>query len=564
MTKIWQILSQSAQAGKNPKFDIVDVLLKNRGIKDGREFFSPKDPAKIKIEEVGIKKLEVTKAIKRIKQAIKKKEKIIIYGDYDADGVCATAILWEALYNLYKNVLPYIPERFSEGYGLNIKSIQKLKKEDDNLKLIITVDNGIVANEAVEAANKLGIDVIVTDHHLPRLSKTGKLLLPSAHSLIHSTLIGGAAVAWFFAKELVPSAYSLMPSLELAAIGTLADQIPLSGINRSIVKFGLKALNTTKRAGLATMIADAALKPGEIGTYEVGFVLAPRINAMGRLEHAIESLRLLCTKDSQKASELSKKLSRVNAERQKIVEEVVTHTLRQTQGKPANKIIVIAHESYHEGVIGLAAGKLVEEFYRPAIVISKGEKLAKASARSISGFNIIEAIRSVEHLIIQGGGHPMAAGFTIESSKIEEFETQINKVSDKLLNEEVMQRKLKIDLEIKFDQINLPRLAAGKAGWALAEKLQEFEPTGLGNPIPTFCSREVEVIDARVVGADGKHLKLKLKQGNTFFGAIAFGFGELLAKITPDTKIDIAYAIEVNSWNGSREIQLKVKDISIA
>ena len=312
------------------------------------------------------------------------------------------------------------------------------------------------------------------------------------------------------------------------------------------------------------MIADAALKPGEIGTYEVGFVLAPRINAMGRLEHAIESLRLLCTKDSQKASELSKKLSRVNAERQKIVEEVVTHTLRQTQGKPANKIIVIAHESYHEGVIGLAAGKLVEEFYRPAIVISKGEKLAKASARSISGFNIIEAIRSVEHLIIQGGGHPMAAGFTIESSKIEEFETQINKVSDKLLNEEVMQRKLKIDLEIKFDQINLPRLAAGKAGWALAEKLQEFEPTGLGNPIPTFCSREVEVIDARVVGADGKHLKLKLKQGNTFFGAIAFGFGELLAKITPDTKIDIAYAIEVNSWNGSREIQLKVKDISIA
>lgn len=534
MTKVWQILD------KKGKGDIVDILLKNRGIKNGKEFFNPRDPNKIKIEETGIKKIELKKAIKRIREAIKRKEKIIVYGDYDADGVCATAILWEALYSFYKNVLPYVPERFSEGYGLNIESIKKLKKEDDNLKLIITVDNGIVANKAVEEASKLGIDVIITDHHEPEKKKL------KAVAIIHSKNIGGAAVAWFFASQITE-----VNSLELAAIGTLADQIPLTEINRSIVKYGLEVLNKTKRPGLKSMIQDSAMKPGEIGTYEVGFILAPRINAMGRLEHAIESLRLLCTKDPLKASELSKKLSRVNVERQKIVEEVVAHTRKDYDKLTKNKIIVISDENYHEGVIGLAAGKLVEEFYRPAIVISRGESVAKASARSISGFNIIEAIRSVEHLIVQGGGHPMAAGFTIESDKIEKFEKEINKASDKLLTDEVLQRKLKIDLEISFDQIN----------WSLVEKLVEFEPSGLGNPSPSFCSREVEVIDARTVGSDGKHLKLKLKQGNSFFNAIAFGFGELFTKITPDTKIDIAYAVEIHTWNGSREIQLKIKDI---
>ena len=538
-SKIWEVIN------KGRSEDIISSLLVSRGItseKDKKEFFNPTDPERIKIADVGISMVEVKKAVKRIKEAVKKNEKIIVYGDYDADGVCATAIMWEALYKIHKNTLPYIPERFSEGYGLNVDSIKKLKAEDSNLKLIITVDNGIVAAKAVEAANKLGIDVVITDHHQPEKKK------PKAFATVHTTEIGGAAVAWFFAREIAE-----INSLELAAIGTIADQIPLKGANRSIVKHGLIALNKTKRAGLKSIIKDCSLTFGEIGTYEVGFMLAPRINAMGRLEHAIESLRLLCTKDPVKAMELSRKLGRVNLERQKIVEEVVTHTRLDIAGLKRNKIIVIAHESYHEGVIGLAAGKLVEEFYRPAIVISKGEKIAKASARSVSGFNIIEAIRSVEHLIVQGGGHPMAAGFTIELANIEKFEKAINKISDKLLTDEVLQRKLKVDMEIKLDQIS----------WDLVEKLSQFEPTGLGNFPPTFVSKDVEVIDARAVGTGGKHLKLKLKQGNSFYNAIAFRFGELLPNISPDAKIDIAYAVEIHTWNGSREIQLRIRDMKI-
>lgn len=538
-SKVWEVTK------KGKVTDIVDSLLALRGIKtekDKKEFFRPTDPYKIKIKDVGIDIAQVKKATKRIKNAIKNNEKIIVFGDYDADGVCATAIMWEALYKLHKNTLPYIPERFSEGYGLNAESVKKLKEDDPNLKLVITVDNGIVAHEAVAEINKMGIDVIITDHH----EKEKKI--PKAHAIIHTTQVGGAAVAWFFAKELTK-----IDSLELAAIGTIADQIPLISANRSIVKYGLVALNKTKRVGLKSIIGDSLLELGTLGTYEVGFMIAPRINAMGRLEHAIESLRLLCTKDRNRARDLSKKLGKVNLSRQKIVEEVITHTKLNADKLSKNKIIVISHESYHEGVIGLAAGKLVEEFYRPAIVISKGEKISKASARSVSGFNIIEAVRSVNHLIIQGGGHPMAAGFSIETGKIAKFDKEINKISDKLLTDEILQRKLKVDMEISFDQIN----------WDLVEKLSSFEPTGIGNFTPTFATKGIDVVDARAIGKDNKHLKLKLKEGKSFYGAIAFNFGSIISKITPGVLMDAAYVVEINTWNGVREIQLRIRDIKL-
>lgn len=538
-SKVWEL------AKKGKVEDIIDTLLEIRGIKsekDKKEFIKPIDPRKIKAEEVGISASEIKKATKRIKQAIKNKEKIIIFGDYDADGVCATAIMWEALYKIYKKVLPYIPERFSEGYGLNAESVKKLKEEDPSLGLIITVDNGIVANDAVDAINKMEVDIIITDHH-----EIGKKK-PKAFATIHTTQIGGAAVSWFFARKLADT-----NSLELAAIGTIADQIPLTGANRSIVKFGLEELNKTKRVGLKSVIKDSSLELGTIGTYEIGFVIAPRINAMGRLEHAIESLRLLCTRDSARALELSKKMGRVNQSRQKIVEEVLTHTRLNAEKLSKNNVIVISHESYHEGVIGLAAGRLVEEFYRPSIVISKGEKISKASARSISGFNIIEAIRMVDHLIVQGGGHPMAAGFSIETKKIDKFSKELNKVSANLLNDDILQRKLKADMEISFDQIN----------WDLVEKLSLFEPTGIGNFIPTFVTKGIEVVDVKTVGREAKHLKLKLKEGKSFFSSIAFNFGSIISKITPGTTISAAYVVEINTWNSVREIQLRIRDMKL-
>src|SRR3989344_637366 len=277
-TKKWEVIGKlkvnNPLRGKSEKLkvaDIIDVLLKNRGIKSAKEkkeFFNPTHPEKISLKALGISPLEVSKAIKRIKEAKKTGEKVIVYGDYDADGICGTAIMWETLNALGLNVLPYIPERFSEGYGLNAESIRKLKTEDSKLGLIITVDHGIVAGEKVDVARELGVDVIITDHHLK-----GKLV-PSAYSLVHTTQIGGAAVAWVLARELcrkIPDTrYQILDTLELVAIGTIADQIPLTGPNRSFVKYGLEKLNETERPGLLALLDIAGIVKGDIGNYEVG------------------------------------------------------------------------------------------------------------------------------------------------------------------------------------------------------------------------------------------------------------------------------------------------------
>ena len=540
--KRWEILSKLKTPNEK---QIIGELLKNRGIKtekDKKEFFHPTNPTKISLKSLGIAELEVKKAIARIKKAKKNKEKVVIYGDYDADGICATAILWETLYSMGLDVLPYIPERFSEGYGLNAESIKKLKDKDPDLKLIITVDHGIVADKKIDFAKELGIDVVITDHH-----QKGKTI-PKAFAIIHTDKISGSGVSWILSREI---SKNVEDKLELAAIGTIADQLPLIGPNRSIVKHGLARLNKTKRPGLLALFEGAGIK-NEIGPYEVGFLIAPRINSMGRLEHAVESLRLLCTNDKNKAGELARHMNSTNSERQRIVEEVVAHAMNLSKGEVPN-VIILAHESYHEGVIGLAAARLTEVFYRPSIVLSKKGNISKASARSISGFNIIEAIRSLEDLYIEGGGHPMAAGFSIETRNIEKFTKKINTYAKSRLTKEILSKKLKIDLEADFSELTQD----------LYKGLLEFEPTGLGNPGPTFTTKDVEILDIRTVGQSARHLKLKLRQDGHIFDAIYFGGGEIYSTLTPDTKIDIAYQLEDNTWNGRKSLQLKIKDLKI-
>ncbi len=340
-------------------------------------------------------------------------------------------------------------------------------------------------------------------------------------------------------------------SLELAAIGTISDMVPLLGPNRSLVKHGLKTLRHTQNKGLLEMIKEAGLVQEKIGTYEVGYIIAPRINAMGRLKHAMDSLRLLCTRSQLKAEELAFELASTNHERQKKVEEALAHAKNQVAGVSFAGPIIVAHESYHEGVIGLVAAGLVEEFYRPAIVFAKGEVYAKASARSIPGFDVIAAIRQLSGFLVAGGGHPMAAGFTIETQRLEEFTLKLNEVSAPFLTNEVLAKKLRIDLEINFSELNQE----------LFKKLLLFEPTGYGNPAPTFASFGVEVLEARTVGSGDKHLKLFLRQGDKDFPAIAFGLGHLGPKLSPDKTIDIAYNLDENVWQGQKSLQLKIRDI---
>lgn len=548
----WKILNQIENFEKE---NIVRAILENRGLKSEKEikeFLNPPCPDEFKAKDLGIDPKQVTKALTRINQAIAKKESIVVYGDYDADGICATAILWESLYRLTKKVLPYIPERVSEGYGLNKEAISRLKKENPQLKLIITVDHGITAGEKIKYAQELGVEVIVCDHHQPGEKK------PQCQAIVHTDQVCAAAIAWFLTREIQLSQKKPGPDfLDLVSIATIADLEPLLGVNRSLVKYGLQALNQTRRCGLLAIFEEAGIKPGTIGTYEVGFMIAPRLNAAGRMEHALESLRLICTPKKVQAQVLASKLGSTNRERQVLTEETAKHArellLSQIQGEELPRLIFLSHESYQEGVIGLAAGKLTEEFYRPAIVLSQGEVYSKASARSINGFNIIEAIKAQADLLVDAGGHPMAAGFTVETSKIKELKERLLSKAEEEINSELLEKTLKVDLVLPFSALSL----------SLWQELDKLSPFGMANPQPLFKSK-AKVKDFRLVGREGKHLKLVLtdpKDPLVFLSAIAFSRGFLAPKLSSGQEVEVAYSLILNEWNGQKNLELRVRDI---
>ncbi len=550
--KKWKILNELRIKS------LIKILLENRRIKTKKEieeFLNPKLET-VTAKNVGIDSRQLKKAIERIKLAIKNKEQVVVFGDYDVDGICGTAILWEVLNSLGAKVMPYIPHRIDEGYGLSETGIKNLKLKIKNCGLIITVDNGIVANKAVDFANKQGIDIIITDHHVPS-SK-----LPKALAIVHTTKLCGAGVAYLLTQEIKNDEDK---HLELVALATVADLVPLKGANRTLLKFGLDALHKTKRIGLLELFKEAGLEKNLIGVYEIGHMIAPRLNAMGRLEYAMDSLRLICTNNSKRAEELAYLLGTTNKERQDLTLQAVLHAVAKvkSQKSKVKSLLFIAHESYKQGVIGLVAGKIVEEFYRPAIVVSIGKKFSKASARSISGFNIIEFIRSASEFLVDAGGHPMAAGFTVETAKLWKLKNVLEKKAQSLINDEMLARSLKIDCELPLPFVDIN----------LYESLQKLVPFGMGNPEPTFLSRKVVIEDVRLVGAEGKHLKLAIRghKSEVRFEGIAFGMGKMFSKIHIGDKVDVVYTIDENEWlarrslgeggNGDRKLQLKIKDL---
>lgn len=550
--KKWEILNKSKIKNEKLKIDdLVRLLLRNRGLKTNKEvegFLNPKIES-ITSESLGIDKNQLAKALKRIKKAISEKEMIVVFGDYDVDGVTGAAIIWETLNELSVNVMPYIPHRIEEGYGLSKKGIDNLKVHFPNTKLIITTDNGIVANTAVDYAKSLGIDVIITDHHQP--SK----ILPKAHSIVHSTKICGAAVGWFFSRfleEKINKKADFKKHLDLVALATVADVMQLNGFNRILLQIGLPMLQNTKRLGLIALFKTAVIEPSKIGVYEIGHVIAPRLNAMGRIDHAMDSLRLLCTRDRKRADALANKLNSTNLERQQVTLDSFLHAKGSIKESTIKKILFIAHESYEPGVIGLIAGKLAEEYYRPSIVLSIGKEYSKASARSVTGFNIIEFIRlSSEHLV-DAGGHPMAAGFTVKTQNIPKLQKFLEKLAEEQLGDGLLVRKLKIDCELGIEFINQK----------LFDEMQNLAPFGYGNPEPVFLDREVTIENMRLVGKESKHLKIKIKSKNSNLGfdGIVFAYDKSLNLKIGD-KVDIVYTISINEWNGNKKLELKIKDM---
>mgnify|MGYP001578309233 FL=1 len=544
--KTWQI----AHTYDDKDFEInrfIEDLLVYRRIttrSERQNFLSPTNPIEFTAKDVGVNQVQLNKAIARIKEAIEKKQSIVVYADYDADGVTAGAILWETLWSLGAQVMPYIPHRVDEGYGLSLKGIDNVREQFDPA-LIITVDQGVTAQKQVAYAKSLGIEVIVTDHHV--LPKT----LPDC-LMVHTTMLSGSGVSWFLAKEILKTKNDNNfnkeheDRLALAALGTVADLLPLTGVNRSIVKYGLEAMRKTKRVGLVALLKESGVTQDSITPYNISHGLAPRLNAMGRLEHALDALRLLCTKNEEKAKILSEKLGFTNKERQKITEDTVIHAKGLVVEDDA-KLLFVGDASYNQGIIGLVAGKLVEQYYKPSIVVSIGEEFTKASARSIVGFNIVEAIRECQDLLIDVGGHPMAAGFTVATKNIDALKLKLLEIAKRDISEEMLQKKLRVDAEIPLSAVTLD----------LYNAIQQLLPFGQGNYEPVFATKQVKVTEARLVGATGKHVKLRVGGVD----AIAFGMGDLYGKLNEKPLVDIAYGIDLNVWNGTKKLQLVVKDI---
>ncbi|MDH7485389.1 MAG: single-stranded-DNA-specific exonuclease RecJ [Anaerolineae bacterium] len=513
-------------------------------------------------------------AVARIRQAIARDEPIAVYGDFDADGVTATALLTQTLEALGARVQPYIPHRVDEGYGLHEGALTRLAHQ--GVRLVVTVDCGIRSVDEVAHARRLGLDVIVTDHH-----SLGRELPPAVAAINPKRQdcrypfkeLAGVGVAYKLAQALLRVEHSMRrrgaPAiplqeeelLDLVAVGTVADVVPLLGENRYLVQRGLERLNPPlpppagggrdypQRLGLRALMQKAGLKPGGVNAWAIGFLLGPRLNAAGRLESAMLSYDLLRSSDEKVGGELAQKLDELNHRRQKLTLETQERVRAQIEAEGDAFLHLVAGEDIPAGIAGLVAGRLAEELYRPMVVVERGEKFSRGSCRSIPEFDITAALDRCVHLLKRHGGHAAAAGFTVETENLPALKARLQEIAAEKLAAEELTPTLTIDAEIRLEELD----------WATYELLRQFEPCGYANPAPLLLSRGVQVRDHRRVGSEGKHLKLTLSDGRMVWDGIAFQQGEWAGQM-PE-RIDVAYTLEVNEWNDQLRLQLNVQDL---
>lgn len=495
-------------------------------------------------------------AVERIQRAIRLAEPIAIYGDYDVDGVTATALLIQALQALNANVRPYIPNRFEEGYGLNREALAAL--QTDGVKLVITVDCGIRSHEEAAYARQIGLDLLITDHHTP--SETP----PDAIAVLDPKQPGdpypekdlaGVGIAYKLAQALF-ARHSRSPELELerlldlVALGTVADLAPLTGENRALVRQGLREIAQTQRQGLFSLAAVAEMSLARVNATAIGYILGPRLNAAGRLDTALAAYELLTTSNPQRAAELAQQLHIQNRQRQeltrKIQEEAETLALAED---PQSLLLFAVHPEFNPGVVGLAAARLVEKFYRPAIVGQVSTETTRCSCRSIPEFHITQALDQCKDLLARYGGHASAAGFTVRNENLPALRERLKAIVSEQLAGQELKPTLYADAELSFADLR-PELL---------KLLDYLQPTGYGNPEAVFVTRNVRVVRARPVGAEGKHLKLTVTDGWLTFDAIGFQMGHLASQLP--AQVDIMYTFEVNDFNGKQSLQLNLRDL---
>ena len=555
-------------------------ILINRGIKTPEEisdFLNPRfsnlsDPFKL---------ISLENGVERIKEALKRGDRVLIHGDYDADGLSATAIMVYVLKKIGLDVHYFIPNRATHGYGFNLAGLQRAKEL--GAKLIITVDCGITSFETVALSKKEGIDVIITDHHEPvrrqsttyekseagnqnkdNTVMTDDLLLPDAFAVINpktSTLkshnetssgadLSGAGVAFKFAQALsmiYSSRFTIQDCLDLAAIGTIADAVPVTGENRILVKEGIRLIENGTRVGLRALKRVSGIDSKEVKSGMLSFTIIPRINVAGRISDANSIVRLLLTDSDDEAQEISSWLDKLNSERQHIEEEIYQEAICRLNSKGVRSAIILSSEGWHPGIIGIVASRIAEAFYRPTFVISLDGNSAKGSARSIPSFDLYRGIAGCREFLTDFGGHEQAAGFRLNSEDISSFEEKINRIVNETLTEGDFIPSLEIDADVNLSHINLK----------LINELRMLEPIGFGNPEPLLGSKGLEVFYRRVVG--NNHLKMKLRQRSYSIDAIGFDMAVLFDGLDTSTMIDAAFTPFINEWEGEKRLQLNLK-----
>ncbi|KPK19836.1 MAG: single-stranded-DNA-specific exonuclease RecJ [Dehalococcoidia bacterium SG8_51_3] len=534
---------------------LITQLLFNRGLKETAQVTSFLN-ADESLSNDPLLLTDMHQAVARIYQALLSGEPIAIYGDYDADGITATALLVQGLSTLGGTVIPYIPHRLTEGYGLKTTALENLRQQ--GIGLVVTVDCGITSLSEVKKARRAGLDIVITDHHtpLPETPPAAAIINPKlAGSTYPFTELTGVGVAFKLLQALYQSVGregQLEELVDLAALGTVADMSPLLGENRYLVKEGLTLMNRSPRLGIRALIEQAGLSGGSLDAECISWVIAPRLNAAGRLEHAMASYKLLMTNSPAEASRLARWLEQKNAERQRLTANTVARARQQVLSQGISPLLVASDGDYFLGIAGLVASRLVEEYYRPTVVVRTGEKVSSGSCRSIPEFNIIAALTESRHLLSQFGGHSQAAGFTLPTRNLPRLEETLLKFATDQLRGADLRPALDIDAEV-----TLPDL-----GGDTFQMTQQLAPFGRGNPVPTYLSRRVEVMDCRTMGNGGEHLRFRLTQGGTKWDGVAFRLGNYLADVAP--ALDIVYNLEIDRWRGKETLRLNIMDFAPA
>ncbi len=599
MRKRWRFVGEDASATERMEslaralavHPLVARLLVNRGLTDAetaRRFLKPTlndlhDPALLP---------GVTAAAQRIVEAVRDKQPIVIYGDYDVDGVTASAILYHTLRFIDADVHTYVPHRIDEGYGLNCEAIASIATGGRDAAgqwrmadaggvveavkpLIVSVDCGITATEPAETARQYGVDLIITDHH-----EFDPANLPNAHTLVHPRLgnsqsiypfadLCGAGVAfklawqvarvWCGSDRLPESFKTLMVDLlSLAALGTVADVVPLVGENRVLTRFGLGRIKFTRFVGLNALIDAARLRDEKIDAYHVGFVLGPRLNACGRMGHAARAVHLLTKAEPEEAAQIAEFLTHENDRRRATERQIFAEATAMVEAagydSESSRAIVVGKEGWHAGVIGIVASRLVEKFCRPVVILNMDNGEAHGSARSVDGVSMHEVLTSCAEHLKTFGGHAMAAGLRLETSRIDAFREAMVAQVNALLSVDELTPVVRIDAACELADLDL----------TLVQRLTDLAPFGRGNPQPTLCMRDVRIARLPMrVGSTGAHLKFTVTDGSRHINAIAFNQGDLAPQLVPGTRVDLAFEPKINEWNGRRSAELNVVDIRV-